>query len=74
MKEYCLGAIFVAILSGAAMAQSGTDRHAGYYYPEPVTEETYVARAVTASDSVRETRLGFVTALTKVLRLDVADV
>lgn len=41
----------------------GVDRHIGYYYPEPVSEETYVARAVTLPDSDRIRRLEFVTVL-----------
>ena len=60
-------AIAIAILlSVPVTADEDKDRHAGYYYPEPVTEETYVARAQTAADSTRDTRLGFVTALTKI--------
>jgi len=42
-----------------------SDRHAGYYYPEPQTQEVYVARAQTLHDSDRTRRLAFVTALTQ---------
>ena len=39
------------------------DRHVGYYYPMPQTEETYVARAQTLAESNRARRLEFVTIL-----------
>ncbi|MEM7123293.1 MAG: molybdopterin-guanine dinucleotide biosynthesis protein A [Pseudomonadota bacterium] len=61
-------ALLVAF-AGPTLAQDegeeGGDRHAGYYYPEPQSEETYVARAVTLPDSDRSRRLGFVTLLTQ---------
>lgn len=41
-------------------AASAQDRHAGYYYPEPGSEETYTARARTLPESDRDRRLGFV--------------
>ena len=66
MKFLTAGFILAVLLPLQALAGGDEDRHAGYYYPEPVTEETYVARARTAPDSERGTRLGFVTALTKV--------
>jgi hypothetical protein len=46
---------------GSAVAD---DRHAGYYYPENVTHETYVARARTLQGSTRERRIAFVTGVT----------
>ena len=39
------------------------DRHAGYYYPEPESQEPYHARAQVQPDSSRATRIGFVTEL-----------
>ena len=55
------------ILSLALLAVSWSagaeDRHAGYYYPEPVTQETYVSRAQTMIGASRPTRLGFVTGI-----------
>lgn len=60
-------ALVVALLmAGTASAQSSTeeDRHAGYYYPEVSSTETYVARARTMEDSDREKRIGFVVAHT----------
>lgn len=41
------------------------DRHADYYYPQPQTTETYVARAQTLEDSDRARRIGFVTGVTQ---------
>lgn len=59
------------VLFGLALLILGTvgparaeDRHAGYYYPPPKSQETYVARAKTLPDSDRKRRIGFVTALT----------
>ncbi len=57
----------VALLT-AAMVSSGfaaEDNHAGYYYPDPSSRETYVSRANTMEDANREVRLGFVIALTQ---------
>ena len=61
-------ALMVSMAVPALAQEEGEDegdRHAGYYYPEPQTEETYVARAVTLPDSDRSRRLGFVTLLTQ---------
>jgi len=41
------------------------DRHVGYYYPVPQSEETYVARATILPQASRELRLAFVTQLTQ---------
>ena len=40
------------------------DRHAGYYYPEPTSRETYRARARTLKEGNRHNRIAFVTAMT----------
>jgi len=56
--------ILAAGLPGPALAQDEGDRHTGYYYPEPKSEETYVARAVTLPQASREARIDFVTGLT----------
>jgi len=58
MKIWVSAILAVGMMSAApATAQ---DRHAGYYYPEPKTEETYIARARTLPESDRDRRLGFV--------------
>jgi hypothetical protein len=56
-----LAAGAILLLGGAADA---ADRHAGYYYPEPTSIETYVARAGTLPRAGREMRIGFVTGMT----------
>jgi hypothetical protein len=60
-------ALTLAALPAAAQEEGADDgdRHAGYYYPEPTSEETYHARAVTLPDSDRSRRLAFVTLLTQ---------
>jgi len=45
-------------------AAEASDRHVGYYYPFPATNETYEARAEILPDSNRARRIGFVTELT----------
>ncbi|MBT5435474.1 MAG: molybdopterin-guanine dinucleotide biosynthesis protein A [Alphaproteobacteria bacterium] len=47
----------------AASEEVSVDRHIGYYYPEPQSQETYVARARPLPDSDRQRRLAFVTLL-----------
>ena len=61
MTRYVAAAVLAAgvLLSTTVSSQ---DRHTGYYYPEPVTEETYQARATTLPESDRDRRLGFVVA------------
>ncbi|SME88161.1 hypothetical protein SAMN06265365_10162 [Tistlia consotensis] len=60
------------LAGGPAMAEQAVtpadnagDERAGYYYPAPQTEETYVARAKTLKEANRSLRLGFVTGFTK---------
>lgn len=63
----------VALALGAACGLDGgspaaaQDRHEDYYYPSPVTTETYVSRAQPMPEAERATRLGFVTGLTQQL-------
>lgn len=61
MKKWML-ALVAAGAMYAVPATAAEDRHAGYYYPEPKTEETYTARARTLPESDRDRRLGFVVA------------
>ena len=60
MKIWITAFLATTIACGAPVAAQ--DRHAGYYYPEPKTEETYTARARTLPESDRDRRLGFVVA------------
>ena len=65
MKQSFATAILAAVLAAGLMfsnAASAQDRHAGYYYPKPQSEETYKARARTFPGSDRDRRLGFVVA------------
>lgn len=48
----------------AAQGAAAEDRHEGYYYPTPNSEETYQARVNTQPEASRETRIAFVTAVT----------
>ena len=67
-----LGAAALTLLAtGSALAQNTAssvdddgDRHAGYYYPEPSSQEVYGARAETMPQASRGLRLGFVTGFT----------
>ena len=53
------------LLSCLAAPAVAADRHAGYYYPEPATRETYKARTLTLGEASREMRIGFIVTLTK---------
>ena len=44
------------------------DRHVGYYYPPPSSEEVYKARARTLPEANRGMRIGFVTGVTQQLQ------
>lgn len=60
-----LGAGGSAAAQEVQPADLADERHAGYYYPAPKTEETYVARAKTLPEANRTLRLGFITGFTK---------
>lgn len=53
------------LLLGLCSAAVAGDRHIGYYYPEPQSQETYKARGDTLAEANRGLRIGFVTGLTK---------
>ncbi len=59
--------IWVVLLLGFAMVSSAraqdTDRHAGYYYPQITSRETYKARAVVMPEADSDMRLNFITGL-----------
>lgn len=66
VRAAAIGLLLLLAGSIPALAQEpASDRHAGYYYPEPQTTETYVARVTTLPDSDRNRRIAFVTGLTK---------
>ncbi|MFC3229388.1 molybdopterin-guanine dinucleotide biosynthesis protein A [Marinibaculum pumilum] len=60
-------AMSLALVLGVASSGHAEDRHEEYYYPSPVTSETYVSRAQIMPEAERATRLGFVTGLTQQL-------
>ena len=65
MLKFGQTAIFVAVLFVfTPFAGFAEVRHAGYYYPEPQSQETYTARAKTLPEVNRRARIAFVTGLT----------
>ncbi|MCG8356465.1 MAG: molybdopterin-guanine dinucleotide biosynthesis protein A [Kiloniellales bacterium] len=59
-----LGLVAGLSLVSVSGALSADDRHAGYYYPVPQSEEVYNARAQTLEEADRTLRIGFVTGVT----------
>ncbi len=62
-KAAAAGLIWI-LATGAIGAAAAADRHAGYYYPEPETQETYTARIGILAEANRALRIGFVTGTT----------
>jgi len=60
--------LMLLALAGWTTAAEADDRHAGYYYPEPLSQETYEARAETLPETSRSVRIGFATGLANQLR------
>jgi hypothetical protein len=54
----------VALSATVWSAAEAEERHIGYYYPKPHSEEIYTARAQVLLDSDRKRRIAFVTSLT----------
>ncbi|WP_416897699.1 MAG: molybdopterin-guanine dinucleotide biosynthesis protein A [Minwuia sp.] len=55
----------VLIISLAAGGAAANDRHEGYYYPGPVTEEVYGSRATVMPEAERALRYRFITGYTQ---------
>ena len=60
----------IAVISGLVMSLTASfayaeDKHAGYYYPEPQTLETYKGRTPVFPEATELSRLAFVTAITQ---------
>ncbi len=55
--------IFALLLSAGATASGAADRHAGYYYPEPQSEEIYSSTITVLPNASRRTRIGFTVGL-----------
>ena len=60
----CTLVLTVWAAGSALAADGGSDRHVGYYYPEPQTHEVYRARIGTLAQASRALRIGFVTGVT----------
>ncbi len=64
-----LAVLGVALGLGSAVPDAlAQDRHAGYYYPSPNSEEVYKARARTLPEASRSLRIRFVTGVTQQLQ------
>jgi len=64
-----LAVLAVALWVGAAVPEGlAEDRHAGYYYPLPTSEEVYEARARMLDEASRSLRIRFVTGVTQQLQ------
>lgn len=59
-KHFALLAVLLMVLQ--AGPAGAADRHAGYYYPDPSTEN-YISRAQTLGASTRARRIAFVTGI-----------
>lgn len=55
----------IVVLLLAATTSRAVERHAGYYYPTPDSNETYSARTITLADADRKMRLGFIVGITR---------
>ena len=72
MRTRALAAAAAAAVLFLAAPVCADDRHAGYYYPEPKTQEHYTARARTLPESDRDRRLGFIVAFVNAMAGDAA--
>lgn len=73
MKRLVLASALVAVCvtcaAGTVAAQQKKfDRHAGYYYPPPISVEIYKARARMMKTATRTMRIGFIINLVKFLK------
>ncbi|MBL8832923.1 MAG: hypothetical protein JNL71_11085 [Rhodospirillales bacterium] len=57
-------ALGLMLFAAAPLQAQPADRHEGYYYPQPSSQETYVARAKVLIDATRDKRLEFVNGIT----------
>ena len=64
-----LAILAVALCLGSTVPDAlAEDRHVGYYYPPPTSEEVYKARARTLPEASRSLRIRFVTGVTQQLQ------
>tara|TARA_R110000787_G_scaffold137458_6_gene250289 strand:+ start:28114 stop:28584 length:471 start_codon:yes stop_codon:yes gene_type:complete len=64
VKKLLIALLFVA---APLTVSAAADRHAGYYYPEPQTIETYISRAQKIDGVQRRQRIGFVVGFTQAI-------
>lgn len=69
-RQFCLLAALWLVVALPFVTLPGqranaADRHAGYYYPESVTEEHYASHAQKIPAATRESRLAFVSGVAK---------
>ena len=64
VRRLVIAVLAVLSLSAAARSVGAGDHHAGYYYPEVGSRETYNARARVQPEADRALRLGFIVAQT----------
>ena len=62
--RFAAALIGAAALALGAVAATAEDRHAGYYYPKPQSQEDYKARSRVLPDTNKTARINFVTAIT----------
>jgi hypothetical protein len=51
------------VISGFTSVSLGKDNHAGYYYPEPQTTETYISALSKMATASKRSRIGFTVGL-----------
>ncbi len=62
-RSAVFGAVLLAGLCMSALPALANDSHAGYYYPEPQTNEIYVSDVSKAPDASKRSRAAFVIGL-----------
>ena len=65
MSRLAAFALALLVVGGTAFAQENDDRHAGYYYPEVTSSETYPGRGGVDPTATRLTRIAFAIDVTK---------
>lgn len=61
---FLAAALGISVIAAAGSGLRADDRHAGYYYPEPMEVEVYEARSQKLAGVGRSQRIGFVTGIT----------
>ncbi len=61
--RHALPVILTLAISATVLQVQAQDRHANYYYPEPLTEEVYASFASRQGNASKRTRVGFTVGL-----------